>query len=381
MKKVGICACYDTLNYGSMLQALATQIKIDGLGYESEFILYRKKKSVGFMLKQLPRLLNRNLMHDKLLDAQKRRALKRHKEAKAGDDIRVEQFRRFQKTYYKRFSPVYYGYAALQEGANDYDSVVVGSDQLWTPGGLASNFYNLQFVPDEINKASYATSFGVSSIPWYQKKRTRAYLQRFNSLSVREVAGAKIVKEIAGRKAKVVVDPTMLLTAEEWEQVVPTKPVIEDKYIFCYFLGKNEEHRDICEQFAKEQGLKIVCTPFLDSFVKRDLTFGDEQLFEVGPDDFVNLIRGAEYVLTDSFHGSVFSVLNHKKFLTFNRFHAGANSRNSRIDSLCEMLGLSERRYAGDANAVTAEIDFTKVDERLSALREDSLNYLSDALK
>lgn len=382
MKKIGICACYDTLNYGSMLQSFATQISIDNLGYNSEYIIYKKKKTPVFLIKQVPRLLNKNLMFDKMLGLKKKQALKKYPEINLKNKERESAFKRFQEKYYRQFSPVYYGYDELCKYASDYDSVVVGSDQLWTPGGLATNFYNLMFVPDDVNKISYATSFGVSSIPWYQKKRTKEYLRRINYLSVREVKGAQIVNEVSGLTAKVVVDPTLLLTKEEWAEAVPEKRLIEEPYIFCYFLGENVQHRDIADELKKKTGLKIVCTPHLDSFVERDLNFGDAQLFDIGPDDFVNLIRGAEYVLTDSFHGSVFSILHHKKFVTLNRFADGGQSRNSRIDSLCTLLGLEERRYKEDvATQITAPIDYEAVEEKLTALRKESLAFLESALK
>ena len=131
----------------------------------------------------------------------------------------------------------------------------------------------------------------------------------------------------------------------------------------------------------KKTGLKIVTCPYLDNFVETDQNFGDIQLFDMDAADFVNLIRHAEYILTDSFHGSVFSILNHKKFMTFNRFNAGANSRNSRIDSLCTLLGLSERRYNGDIMNVEKDIDYRAVEEKLEKLRADSIKYLKTALK
>lgn len=381
MKKIGICACYGTLNYGSMLQSFATQVSIDKMGFDSEYIVYRKKKTPAFLMKQVPRLLNKNLMFDKMLGLQKKYALRKHHEIKLKDRERERAFERFKKTYYKRFSPVYYGYGELCKSANNYDSVVVGSDQLWTPGGLATNFYNLMFVPNEVNKISYATSFGVNSIPWYQKKRTREYLRRINYLSVREVKGAEIVKDVSGVAAKVVADPTLLLTREEWSEVIPEKKIVKNPYIFCYYLGENTEHRDIAEELKNKTGLEIVCTPHLDSFVERDVNFGDIQLFDVGPDDFVNLIRGAEYVLTDSFHGSVFSILHHKKFITLNRFANGAQSRNSRIDSLCTLLGLEERRYKGDiVEQINTSIDYETVEKKLITLREESLDFLQKAL-
>lgn len=383
MKKIGICACYDTLNYGSMLQAFATQVSIEKFGWESEFIVYKKKKTVRFVIKQIPRLFNKNLMFDKMLVIRKKLALRKHPTVLKQEQIRHNAFTTFKKKYYGKFSKVYYGYEALKEGAQNYYTVLVGSDQLWTPGGLATNFYNLMFVPEEVNKVSYATSFGVNSIPGYQVKRTRQYLMRINHLSVREVRGAEIIKQIANREAEVVVDPTLLLTKEEWEQCIPKQRIVDKPYIFCYFLGENLEHRKIATLLKKKTGLDIVCTPFLDSFVESDLNFGDKQLFNIGPHDFVNLIRHANYILTDSFHGTVFSIIHNKQFIVLNRFNEGTQSRNSRIDSLCQILGLEDRRYNRNADIyeqMNAHIDFASVEHKKEELRQKSLLFLQRSL-
>ena len=380
-KQVGICACYGTRNYGSMLQAFATQEAVRKLGYTAEFIRYKKKKTIPSMIKQIPRLLNSNLMFDKWMGIQKKLLLRKHPAAKAQDGKRNEMFARFAQQYYKDFSEEYYGFDALEKAASKYETVLVGSDQLWTPGGLPTRFYNLMFVPDEVNKVSYATSFGVSNIPWYQKNRTREYLKRINYLSVREIRGAQIVGELTNREAKVVADPTLLLTAKEWSEAIPPRKIIDQPYIFCYFLGENETHREVAEELSKKTGLRIVTTPFLDSFVKRDLTFGDEQRFDIGPDDFVNLIRGAEYVLTDSFHGTVFSILHHKQFMTFSRFASGTQSRNSRIDSILRLAGLEDRRFDQDVySQIQKAIDYALVDEKIEGLRQESYSFLTKAL-
>lgn len=380
-KKVGICACYGTKNYGSMLQAFATQEAVRKLGYTAEFIRYKKKKTLPSVLKQLPRLLNSNLMFDKWMAMKKKLLLEMHPSVKVQDRMRNENFARFGQQYYRDFSEEYYGFEDLKKSAAKYETVLVGSDQLWTPGGLPTNFYNLMFVPDEVNKVSYATSFGVSNIPWYQKGRTSQYLKRIHYLSVRELRGAEIVGQLTGRKAQVVADPTLLLTAQEWSEAVPAREVIDQPYIFCYFLGENEAHREIAEKLSRETGLQIVTTPFLDSFVKRDMFFGDEQHFDIGPDDFVNLIRNAKYVLTDSFHGTVFSILHHKQFLTFSRFASGTQSRNSRIDSILYLTGLDKRRYKQNVLLeVQDTIDYTVVDEKLADLRKESYDFLVAAL-
>lgn len=380
MGKVGICACYNTLNYGSMLQSFATEYIINELGYDCEFIRYRKKLTIIFVLKQIPRCFNLNLIYDKKTAIRKKVNLYKNEYAKKIDQERREKFEQFQNNFYKKFSRVYYGYNDLKTGASSYSSVLVGSDQLWTPGGLATNFYNLLFVPDKINKISYATSFGVSNIPFYQRKRTKKYLMRIDHLSVREEKGKEIIAKLTGRKAKVVLDPTLLLTREQWDEAVPYERIIDKPYVFCYFLGENNFHREVASDICEKTGLAIVTTPFLDSVVKCDVHFGDFRL-AVGPDGFVNLIRNAKYVITDSFHGTVFSILYHKKFVTLNRYEEGSQSRNSRIDNILTILGLENRRSScPDLDLLSEIINYDLVDEKISLLREDSLDFLREAL-
>lgn len=382
MKKIGICACYDNYNYGSMLQAYATQAIITELGYSNEYIVYKKKKNLKFVVNSAPRIFNGYFIQAQINSMKKKKELKKHPEVCKSIEIRKKAFNKFQKDYYKEFSKPYIGYKNLKKGAENYDSIVVGSDQLWLPIGLGTNFYNLMFVPDNINKISYATSFGVSSIPWYQKSRTKKYLNRIKYLSTREIKGKEIIKEISGRDAEVVVDPTLLFNGKEWLEKIKNKNIIEEKYIFCYFLGKVVQYRKEAEKLASEKGYKIVTIPHLDEFVEYDESFGDIRLYDVGPAEFVNLIRNAEYICTDSFHGTVFSLLNHKKFIIFNRFQEGSkNSRNSRIDSLCTQLNISDRRYDGNINNINKEIDYEAVDKKLDELRDKSKLFLKNALE
>jgi len=383
MKKIGLCVCYDTKNFGSQLQVLATQKAVEQLGYDYEVIRYKKKMTPLFVLQSLPRLCNPYFVKGKIRNIKRKNAIKKHSDIEAQVKVRNKRFDAFVNKYFTKMSKPNIGYQELKNNAKNYDAVLTGSDQLWLPGNLGSHFYTQEFVPDKINKIAYATSFGVSNIPWYQKKRTRNYLNRFQHLSSRELQGSKIIKELTQRDSVTVADPTLLFTGEEWLEYIPNNKVIESKYIFCYFLGDNPKHREISEELKKKTGLEIVTIPFLDNFVERDMTFGDKRLFDVDAADFVNLIRNAEYILTDSFHGTVFSILNHKKFVTFNRFMDNSkDSRNSRIDSLCSILGLSERRYKSDIEAtVNKEIDYEKVDVNVAKLRNNSKKYLSNALK
>lgn len=383
MDKIGLCVCYDTKNFGSQLQVLATQKAVEELGYDYEVIRYKKKMTPVFVLKSLPRLFNPYFVNGKLRSIKRKRAVKKHPDIASQTAIRDKRFQAFADRYFVRLSKPYVGYEALKEGAEDYNAFLTGSDQLWLPGNLGSHFYTQEFVPDEKNKAAYATSFGVGSIPWYQKRRTKNYLNRFQHLSSRELAGSKIIKNLTGRDSMTVADPTLLFSGEEWLEYIPARQVVEGKYIFCYFLGDNAKHRETAMELKAKTGLEIVTIPFLDNFVEGDMKFGDKRLFDVDAADFVNLIRNAEYILTDSFHGTVFSILNHKLFVTFNRFmDESKDSRNSRIDSLCSIMGLSERRYKKNImSTVEKEIDYSEVEKCVKTLRESSKAYLDRALK
>lgn len=380
MKKVGICACYTNHNYGSMLQSYATQKAFEKEGFSCEMIRYRKKKTVGFILKQMPRIFNRITISDKKLVIEKKINLRKHPEAAREDRVRKAAFERFQKQYFTKLSPEYFGYDALKKGAAQYAGVISGSDQVWSPSALATHFYDLTFVPDNVVKASYASSFGVKEIPFYQKRRTKFYLDRIPYVSVREKAGQDIVRKITGRDVPNVCDPTFLFTGEQWKDFIPEIKLVDERYIFAYFLGTNSEHRNLVSQFASEQGIKIVAIHHMDTYVPADEGFGDIVMSDVGPEEFVNLVRGAEYVCTDSFHGTIFSVLNHKKFLTFNRYSDQAkDSKNSRIDSLCQVLGLSERRYRGHlSEEIKESIDYKLVDKKAAEFRKKSLSYIHE---
>ena len=274
MKNAGLCVRYDCNNFGSMLQILATQKAIKENGWKYEIILY-DKKTLMFYLSNVTRLFNPYFMKGKIENYKKNQKLKNYPDVQKGNIIRNQCIAKYREDYIRPYSRVYNGYNNLVNNASIYDAVIVGSDQLWTPAGIKSKFYNLLFVPDQIKKISFATSFGVSKIPESQKKMTTKYLERIDSISVREIRGAEIVKELTGREVTVALDPTLLYTGDEWRTIFPEKRLIDEPYILAYFLGCNEKHRDAVEQLKKETGLKIVTIPFMDMFVERDLDFGD----------------------------------------------------------------------------------------------------------
>ena len=382
MKKLGICACYQHKNYGSQLQSYATTVELARRNIDFEIIRYKKKTTPLLLIKSLPRLLNPVFINDRIIEtSQKKMMLKLHPQLAQDNAVRNAAFDKFSQSRFKKLSPVYYGYEQLKEQSKKYTAVMVGSDQLWSPSGITSNFYNLMFADDNTVKISYATSFGVSQINPKYHKIYNTFLNRLDFISVRENSGKKIVEELSSNKAEVVCDPVILLDAEQWLKEIPNKRLYDEPYIFAYFLGKSAEYRDAVTKFAKQKGLKIVTEPHMDSYNKADENFGDYTPFDIGPAEFVNLIRNAEYVFTDSFHGSVFSMLYQKQFLVFNRYSDNSSSsKNSRIDSFCKNYGLSDRRYNGNIADVENKINYEDVLGKVDEHRQKSKAFLDRAL-
>ena len=380
---IGVCIKYFHENYGGMLQAYATVSMLEACGMDYELIQYEKKRTPIGVIKSLPRLLNGVLLNDKYEAFLKKKGMKQHPEFAKNDAIRMKAFHKFKEVHFTKLSPVFKGYDALSNGARRYSAVVTGSDQLWSPAGLPTNYYNLQFVPDDIRKISYASSFGVKNIPWYQKKRTAAFLNRIDFISMRENRGSEIVKELTGKEVPTILDPVFMFDKEGWEKLIPVKREITEPYIFAYFLGETAEHRKAVENAARKLGCKIVALRHLDQYVPNDENFGDIALYDVAPDRFLNLLRGASYVCTDSFHGSCFSIIHRIPFVIFNRYaEESKHSKNSRIDTLCGNLGLQDRRYNEktmlDKQLMTS-IDWDVVKDKLINLKYDTNMYLDKA--
>lgn len=378
--KVGLCIVYKNWNYGSILQSYATLVELKSLNIDYEIIRYEKKRDMRFYVSALPRLLNKDMMYSKLRSLKRKLGKIQNKEFVANDKIRAIKFSEFIHEHFDCFSDVITDYDKLKNEAKRFSDVIVGSDQLWLPAGLETNFFNLMFVPDNVNKIAYAASFGVSVIPDRQKEKTITYLNRINHISVREHSGKKIIKELTGREVPVIVDPTLVISKEQWDQFIPDQRIINESYIFCYFLGNNPSQREEVKKLSDETGLKIVTLRHLDEYIRSDETFGDYAPYDVGPAEFVNLVRHAAYICTDSFHGSVFSLINHKQFVSFNRYSEGINSRNSRLDTLFINAGVN-RRFSGNIIAdMMKPIDYEMVDANLEKCRKFAQDYIKGAL-
>lgn len=388
MKKVGIVSCYFQPNYGSMLQAYATQMALDKLGYENETIDisgFNSEIKRAKMLYFAKASLTSSILFTKIGRVKENFVRKTIKNKHTNDiKIRNEAFRRFEKNKFK-MSPAYNSKKELSENCSRYDAVLVGSDQLWLPGNIAADYYTLNFVPNNINTIAYATSFGQSSLPNDSTKLAKVFLNKIKHIGVREESGAKLIENTTGRKVPVVCDPTLLFTGEEWMSIQDEQPIINGDYIFVYFLGSNPLHREFVSRLKKETGLKVVCLPHIDEFVKEDEQCSDVKLYDIDPGQFLNLIRNAKYVCTDSFHCSVFSIQYEKEFFTFRRFANGnKQSTNSRLDTLFNLTGITGRLLNGSekiSDCLIINTDFEVVHKKLDKIRQKSYEYITAALK
>lgn len=378
-EKVGLVSV-SIHNYGSLLQTYAMQKVLDKLEIDNEIILFKSDP-----VKQFYRVFNIPFLSMKL-KLYKRKIVSKIKypEIYKGSCERDRAFQQF-KDKKCRFTPKITSRDKLNDMGEQYRAVVLGSDQVWNPANLEMNFYTLNFVPKSKTKVAYAPSFGVSAVPKKQREKTREYLNRIQYISVREKAGAEIVKDLTGRDVPVVCDPTALLTREDWNELRSDKKYTDQKYIFCYFLGSNPEHRRFAEKVKALTGYQIIALQHLDEFVKGDLKFGDITPYDVGPQDFINLLSRAEIVLTDSFHGTMFSIYYHKKFIVFPRYQENEkNSTNSRISSILQIMNLSDRKIKANASAedyLEKKIDWDNVQSALENFRNQSMQWFVDSLK
>ncbi len=252
------------------------------------------------------------------------------------------------------------------------DYYFCGSDQVWNPTyPMTTDLSFLSFAPGE-KAFSLSASFGVSSIPEGKKNDYTKWLSHLNKISVREERGAEIVKELTGKDAQVLVDPTMMLTSSEWLKIAKKpKCNLPQKYVLTYFLGfVDRKTRNYIKQQAKLGGLEIV-----DLFnIERS------EYYSLGPAEVIYCIDNAEWIFTDSFHGSVFSILFNKDFTVFDRVEDGAKM-TSRINTLLEKFDLKERWFNGGNFEKISQEKWDNAKDVLDKERNKFNNYLSECFK
>lgn len=380
MKKIGIVGAVNH-NYGSILQTFALQKAVQNLGYYTEIIRYceplrtkfRRLRNFDYAISRL-KIVQRKLMMTLV-----------YRKHNHNLSMRSASFRSFIDSRLN-FSILCNSHSELKKIVSNYDIFLLGSDQLWRPENLLMDYFTLNFVPDQIRKVAYAQSFGVNKIPKKMQPNYSAFLSRFSYLSCREKLGVELIKQLTNRDAKWVCDPTLLLSAENWVQYMSSDVKYDEKYVFCYFIGDNPNQRKLSMEFARQKGCKVVALIHIDEFILSDEKYADYTPYNIGPSQFLYLINKAEYVMTDSFHGTVFSLLFHKEFFTFNRFKNGIKkSTTSRIDSLLDAVNMMDRKMPFglclDNLQHASAICYEHIDEKLAEFRMNSMKYLIQSLK
>lgn len=361
--KIGIITITNGENYGNRLQNYATHTVLSSLGFDVETI----KNTTGVYNQSWIKFRIYNIM-TKIYTHIKCRNIKR-----LNIHIRRTAFNRFTQKYIKQ-SP----YTVSKDNVpknieNDYDYFVCGSDQIWNPNFYFNSSVEFLTFAKPGQRIAYCASFGVSHIQDEYIEKYRKWINGMDYLSVREDAGAKIIKDLTNRTAEVLVDPTLMLTKEQWLSVSHRpKNLINKKYILTYFLGnKSSKINSYINKIAKSNNYDVINL----------LDINDRFSFGVGPSEFITLINECELMCTDSFHGVVFSILMKTPFIVFER-NDNAVSMNSRLDTLLSLFNLKSRLYENITNENEIfNVDYSNIEEILNKERNKSWDYLKNVFK
>ena len=387
MKLIGLSVIVYMNNFGSALQTYATQRVVRKIGYDTKvFDISEIKGKIEKrkILYYLTRLLHKDERNYVLSMAHAFFKKKKHDDEYAKN--MATKRTKFTNFYNDNivFFPKSKQWIDLSNQAKQCDVVLVGSDQLWGSANIAGGYFTLEFVPDNVKKVAYSTSFGVSVLPKQLHKHARKFLNRIEYVSVREDSGKELVKQLTDRDIPVVCDPTMLLTAEEWLDIQDDKPFTDGDYILTYFMGDNPEQRKFVERLKEKTGYKIVGLLHGSTYIETDEHYCDETPYNVGPGEFLNLIRFAKYVCTDSYHCTVFSILYETDFFAFPRDAEGSSfSANDRLHTLLGWTGLQDRWLSGRENVedkMGLHFDRENLQKLIADKRKESLDYLKQAL-
>lgn len=381
--KIGIITIHKSSNYGACLQSYALWKYISSLGCNCEIIDLHRPIHPDFILSkkyvrlraEKPNLFRRTLLFIK-------HSIKKGKKVSIAPFVwspeLKEKFKEFNSQI--KFSRPYRSIDELYESPPDYDIYVSGSDQIWNPKmPYCIEPYFLTFVNNDKKKISYASSVGISSLFPKEKEKYKQWLSSYDFISVREKTGVKLLRQITGFAIEQVCDPTMLLNREQWE--IQKKPItVKNKYILLFSLAYDKEAVDSCLKLAEESRCELI---YLS--VKQPL--GDISKYTVvtnaGPGEWLSYIQNAELVITDSFHGTVFSIILHTK--NFYSFVMKGSKNGSRIMNLLSTFALDShfiKKFPMDSFDVLMgnSIDYHAVESMLEHERERSIDYLKKAL-
>ena len=352
--RVGLITLVDHYNYGNRLQCYASQFVLEQ--NNCEVTCFYTNKTVHLYCIYVLTFLFRTVF--RVFSVIKNKFKK------------LLKFKAFDKEYFHMSCDL----VKRRLHTDDYDFFVVGSDQVWNPNwyrGVKAEAFLLAFAERE-QKVCMAPSFGISELPEEWKPHFKKYLNDFKYLSVREKEGAKIIRELTGREAEVVIDPTLMLDASEWRRIEKKSKARKEgkKYILKYFLGvqfpNNVEYINKIAHQYDYQILELMQTDQPDVFVS-------------GPSEFIDLVDHAELICTDSYHACIFSILFDKPFLVFDRY-SNKVKMNSRINTLLSTLDL-ERRLPGQVKDEDIfEHDYMHTYELLETERDKAKKFLKKSL-
>ena len=379
--KIGITTYFNIKNYGSALQAFAMRTILKQNGHSVMFLNIKERHPIHCFFHKL---------HVAVVTVSKciifKEARKTYSEIKklrlntssAINPKVSDMFSKFEDEFLPSIS---LGRIELKRLAktDEYGAFICGSDQIWSPlSPHLSGFKFLNFAPKR-KRIAYAPSFGVSQIPTYNRNFIKKHLIEMEDISIREFDGAKLIKNLIGKNVPVLLDPTMLLTGEQWRRIYQTNTIIDnkEKYVLCYFFDEpSTEIVDKITSFAKSNNCKVkVLSCSNKTFIKNGAEY-----VNAGPMEFVSLIDNAQYIFTNSFHGCVFSVLFSKRFIAFGRNHSKTVKQTSRIATLLNEVKSQDSFYK------EGQIEFSfpnveRFDSCLEPLRTASIEYLLNCLK
>lgn len=357
-------------NYGAVLQTYALAKKTQDLGVNTVVYKYNdiKRLTYGCSFSKKIIRLTWHCAQDVFSLWQKRKG-----------------FNNFRKKYIPFTERRYYNNDELKNTNFDYDIFITGSDQVWNPDMfLYDTSYFFDFIPDECKRISYASSFGKGTFNESHKEKCGELLSKYSSISVREESGVEIVKDLCEKEAECVLDPTLLLKASEWDKIAENakSKAKNFKGILCYVMPGDTKVVSsivkIAEDLHKSTGLPILYIGIKEYDIFK---FGVKNCdIFVSPMDFVAYFKNAEYVVTNSFHGTAFSLIYNKKFyIPINDELQKGKALHERILSITNKLD-AQNALVPTSNLKLKELDLETVQANLSVEREKSLKFLKDSL-
>ena len=359
-------------NYGSVLQAYALPEVIRSLGYECEVLAYAPTKLEQWRLKILYHGVRATIEY-KINE----RAMKH---AKNGDHEVIDNlqvFDEFRKNYMHITAPCSDA-ASIYRICSEKAIFICGSDQIWNPYNFNPAYF-LNFVKDSKRKIAYAPSFGVEVLPNYSKKVIAKEVSTFVAVSVREKRGAELIKDLTGKEVKVAVDPTLLLSMDNWSSLLAERKV-EKPYLFCYFLSRNDAYFKAAKEIAEMYNLELKVLPMVAADFAKEETIKEP----IGPREWLGLVKNASFVLTDSFHCTLFAIRFHRQFYVLQRFADGdKRGQNSRIKMLLNMTELNDRLLVPNTPVkygMVTQQKYNIADENMKGEIDASIQWLRESL-